>query len=67
MMVMRKSYIGEVYVAFPRDKWGEIIIRPEMEKWLIENTYPAWSYINEKRAGVYLSDVDGIAFKLKWM
>jgi hypothetical protein len=67
MMVMRKSYVGEVYVAFPRDTWGDIVIKPGLEKWLEENTQPHWAYIKEKKAGVYLTDQDAIAFRLKWM
>lgn len=39
----------------------------KLEEWIEQNTKADWGFINDKRSGIFLSEADATAFKLKWM
>jgi len=69
MMSMRKFDEDTIYISFPPMSYSseEYRIPDGLEEWLEENVRPQWGIIKGQRAGVFLSEQDATAFKLKWM
>jgi len=69
MMSMRKFSEDVVYVAFPPKGYhnDSYLIPKGLEEWLEANTTPDWGVVKGERAGVFLSEQDATAFKLRWM
>ncbi len=73
MMSMRKFSDGIIYVAFPPVNKGSFNLNGDykipdgLEEWIEQNTKADWGLINDKKTGVFLSEADATAFKLKWM
>lgn len=58
---------GMLFVRFPVDRDGRLLIPQVIKEWLLDNTGFAWHSVNRVRVGVCLSGDDASAFKLKWM
>ena len=69
MMSMRKFSEGVIYVAFPPRNYQDdrYLIPAGLEEWVEQNAKPDWGIIKGQRAGVFLSEQDATAFKLRWM
>lgn len=69
MMSMRKFSEGVIYVSFPPQGYRDdtYLIPEGLEEWLEQNAKPDWGIVKGQRAGVFLSEQDATAFKLRWM
>lgn len=65
---IRKFSDGAIYVSFPLYR-RDFIIPEGLEEWVVHNTEagPEWAMIDQRRCGLFLSEEDATAFKLKWM
>lgn len=69
MMTIRKFSDGVMYIAFPVKGYNgaEYLIPEGIEEWLVLNTKPQWGIVKDQRTGVFLSEQDATAFKLRWL